>query len=90
MGHQFYRKYTTDEIKDAFRYFDKDGSGFISADELQEVMAKMGRNYSKEEIKQMIRSVGKLSHNTHTHTHATMYLMEIISELIFNFPRRWE
>lgn len=57
MGAQFYRKYTVDEIREAFCYFDKDNSGFISVDELGEVMSKMGRNYSKNELDRMIRAV---------------------------------
>lgn len=57
MGAQFYRKYSVDEIREAFMYFDKDNSGYISVDELGEVMSKMGRNYSKAELDRMIKAV---------------------------------
>ena len=57
MGTQFYRKYTVEEIREAFAYFDKDNSGYISVDELGEVMSKMGRNYSKQDLDRMIRAV---------------------------------
>jgi len=32
MGVQYYKKYTNDEIKAAFRHFDRDGNGYITAD----------------------------------------------------------
>ena len=66
MGDHFYRKYSPEEIRVAFNQFDKDKSGFITANELKDVLSKMGRNYSKEEIANMIKSVdqdgnGKIS-----------------------------
>lgn len=57
MGAQFYRKYTNEEIREAFAYFDRDNSGYISVDELNEVMSKMGRHYSKNELDRMVRAV---------------------------------
>jgi Ca2+-binding EF-hand superfamily protein len=57
MGTQFYRQYSVDEIKEAFAYFDKDNSGFITVDELGEVMSKMGRHFSKTDLDRMIRTV---------------------------------
>ncbi len=57
MARQFYKKYTKQEIRAAFEHFDKDGSGFISADELNQVLKKMGRNYTDEEINRMIAKV---------------------------------
>uniref|UniRef100_A0A915CS21 EF-hand domain-containing protein n=1 Tax=Ditylenchus dipsaci TaxID=166011 RepID=A0A915CS21_9BILA len=44
-----------DEIKEAFRVFDKDGSGFISASELRHVMINLGEKLTDEEIDEMIR-----------------------------------
>ena len=44
-----------EEIKEAFRVFDKDGNGFISSEELRQVMVNLGENLTKEEIDEMIR-----------------------------------
>jgi len=44
-----------EEIREAFRVFDKDGSGQISADEMRSVMANLGENLTDEEIDEMIR-----------------------------------
>lgn len=35
------------------------GSGFISADELREVLARMGRRYTREQVDVMISSIDK-------------------------------
>ena len=43
------------EIKEAFRVFDKDGNGFISASELRIVMVNLGEKLSDNEINEMIR-----------------------------------
>lgn len=72
MAAEFYRKYTRDEIRAAFSYFDKDNSGYISPDELRQVLYKMGRNYTKEEIEGMIRESdrdGKFRHKKFSQKH---------------------
>jgi len=43
-----------DEIKEAFRVFDKDGHGHISADEFRFVMRNIGSQMTEEEIDEMI------------------------------------
>lgn len=43
------------EILEAFKVFDKDGSGKISADELRQVMNNLGEKLSDEEVSEMIR-----------------------------------
>jgi calmodulin len=45
------------QIKEAFDEFDKDGSGFISATELRDILKKYDENKSQEEINEMIREV---------------------------------
>lgn len=38
-----------------FKAFDKDGNGFISADDLRQVLTKVGVELSEEEVDGMIR-----------------------------------
>ena len=44
-----------EEIKEAFRLFDKDGNGFISAAELRHVMTSIGEKLTDEEVDEMLR-----------------------------------
>jgi calmodulin len=44
-----------EEICEAFRVFDKDGNGFISAAELRHVMTNLGEKLTDEEVDDMIR-----------------------------------
>ncbi|KAF8652894.1 hypothetical protein AX16_004082 [Volvariella volvacea WC 439] len=44
-----------DELKQAFKVFDKDGNGKISRQELKEVMLSLGEKLTEEEINEMIR-----------------------------------
>ncbi|KAG8485504.1 hypothetical protein CXB51_019051 [Gossypium anomalum] len=44
-----------DELKEAFKVFDRDQDGFISANELRQVMMNMGERLTMEEAEQMIR-----------------------------------
>jgi len=43
------------DIKEAFKVFDKDNNGFISASELRQVMINLGEKLTDEEINEMIR-----------------------------------
>ena len=47
------------ELRDAFRVFDKDNSGTISSDELYQVMLSFGEQLSNEELEAMIHEVDK-------------------------------
>ena len=47
------------ELKDAFKAFDKDGSGYITAKELKAAMKKMGGNVSDKDIQSMIDKADK-------------------------------
>ena len=44
-----------EEIKEAFKVFDKDGNGFISAAELRHIMTNLGEKLTDEEVDEMIR-----------------------------------
>nr|XP_056701876.1 calmodulin-A-like [Euleptes europaea] len=44
-----------EEIRDAFRVFDKDGNGYISAAELRHVMTNLGEKLTDEEVDEMIK-----------------------------------
>jgi calmodulin len=43
------------EMMEAFRVFDKDGSGFISAAELRHVVTNLGEKLTDEEVDEIIR-----------------------------------
>ena len=44
-------------LVDAFRVFDKDGSGFISTAETRQIMCNVGENLQEDEIDEMIREI---------------------------------
>ena len=46
---------TEEEFIEAFRVFDRDENGFISADELKNTMTNLGEKMSDEEVMEMIR-----------------------------------
>mmetsp|Transcript_8066 Transcript_8066/g.8928 ORF Transcript_8066/g.8928 Transcript_8066/m.8928 type:complete len:150 (+) Transcript_8066:46-495(+) len=55
MAKQMKNEDTEEEIREAFKVFDKDGNGFISAAELRHVMTNLGEKLTDEEVDEMIR-----------------------------------
>ena len=43
-----------DEIRDAFRVFDREGNGFISIIDLTDVLSQLGEKLSQEEVEELI------------------------------------
>lgn len=46
---------TQESVKEAFKMFDKDGDGFITADELKYVMTNLGEKLTEQEADEMLR-----------------------------------
>jgi calmodulin len=46
---------TEEELIEAFKVFDQDGNGLISAGELRHVMTNLGEKLTEEEVIEMIR-----------------------------------
>ena len=46
---------TEEELIEAFKVFDRDGNGFISAAELRHVMTNLGEKLTDEEVDEMLR-----------------------------------
>ena len=44
-----------DEIEEAFKVFDTDGNGFISTDELRDVMQSIDQDVRRADINEMIK-----------------------------------
>ena len=46
---------TDDSVREAFRIFDKDGTGYVVAAEIRHVLTHLGEKLSDEEVDEMIR-----------------------------------
>lgn len=44
-----------EELREAFRIFDKEGNGFLTASELRHIMMNLGEKLTEEECDEMIR-----------------------------------
>ena len=59
MSAKYFRKYSEDDLRLAFRQLDSDNSGYIQASELEAVLQKMGRRLNKSEIDAMVKTLDK-------------------------------
>ena len=50
---------TEKEIKEAFKLFDKDSDGYISAEELRNIMMNLGEKLTDQEVDDMIKEADK-------------------------------
>ena len=48
-----------EEIREAFKVFDRDNNGFISAAELRHVMTSIGEKLTDDEVDEMIREAAQ-------------------------------
>ncbi|KAL5988720.1 hypothetical protein ACLOJK_026821 [Asimina triloba] len=55
MGRELKESDAMEELREAFKVFDKDQNGYISANELRLVMINLGEELTDEEVNQMIR-----------------------------------
>ena len=55
MGKKFKEGDAEEDMREAFNVFDKDGNGFISANELRQVMLSLGEKLTDQEVQEMIR-----------------------------------
>jgi Ca2+-binding EF-hand superfamily protein len=44
-----------EEMLEAFKVFDSDGNGVISADELRQIMNNLGEKLTEEEVEEMVK-----------------------------------
>ncbi|CAF1147291.1 unnamed protein product [Adineta steineri] len=72
MGSVYARKLTDDEMQRAFKCFDKDDSGFITIEELRDVLRQLNQNTTEKQLKDMVNQLdedhdGKISYDEFVH-----------------------
>ncbi|CAF0945738.1 unnamed protein product [Adineta steineri] len=55
----YFKKFSRAEILEAFQRFDHNHDGYIEVDELKSILARLGRNFSNDEVRRMIAQVDR-------------------------------
>ena len=50
-------KLAEDQLKKAFKVFDKEGNGFVDADELRHALTSLGEKFTQEEVDEMVKEI---------------------------------
>jgi calmodulin len=64
---------TEQELLNAFKVFDKDGSGTISSDELRNVLKSLGENLTDDEVEEMIKLADRDGNGSIDCKHSNMH-----------------
>lgn len=72
-----------EEIREAFKVFDKDGNGYISSAELRHVMTNLGEKLTDEEVDEMIREadVGALPFLSVVHSQVSWHPFVALTDM---------
>ncbi|GFR95816.1 calmodulin [Elysia marginata] len=76
------KKESSDELLEAFRVFDRDGKGFISAAELRHVTMNLGEKLSEEDVDEMIQEADVAGTGQVDYTESRYFAMNCISEAV--------
>ncbi|CAF5055123.1 unnamed protein product [Rotaria magnacalcarata] len=56
IGASYFKKHSTQELRAAFKRFDEDGNGYITGNELNHILSRMGRHLSRAEIEAIVKA----------------------------------
>jgi calmodulin len=59
MANKLEKSNTEDEIREAFKLFDKDNNGYISVSELKNILTETGEKIAPEEANELIAAIDK-------------------------------
>ncbi|KAK2148466.1 hypothetical protein LSH36_496g00003 [Paralvinella palmiformis] len=77
MAKKFVQDHLESDIREAFKIFDRDGNGTISAAELRHVMTNLGEKLTDEEVDEMLRNAVIASKTTVDTLSCLVYSVEV-------------